>query len=241
MIARFRHFTWVTSSVAPYVNDFQPVAYASLRRPSLPLTIAEQVRSMNEYRVGGRYLHAKTRHPLTVRYIGTLPPLPAPPSAGPSGVTASASSSQFWLGVEYDDPSHGRGHSGTFEGIGVFCTGQDGAGAFVKLAPGVLSPGRTLASAVEERYGAIIPNNEPFVEKGGLSTEDSVQLGTSKIVVEAPGMEAVRKKIGRLEKLREVGLEGEWIGSLGGDPDTNKRMRERLKGQFPHHAIQIDG
>ena len=187
--------------------------------------------SIDEYHVSRRYLHAKTKHSLTVRYIGPLPPAPGHLLDASLGASGSSSSPQVWLGVEYDDPSHGRGHSGTYEEFQVFQCRREGAGAFIKLAPGVLIPGRTLFSALEERYGAIVPDGEIAASKARDSMEESIRLGSSGIVVEAPGMSAVRKKIGRLEKLREVGLEGEWISNLGGDWETRRRMRERLKGQ----------
>ena len=56
--------------------------------------------------VGRRYINAKNRQPLTLLYIGPLPPNTGAETSGPSATT-------IWLGVEYDDPTYGKGHSGT--------------------------------------------------------------------------------------------------------------------------------
>ena len=171
------------------------------------------------YNIGHRYLNGKTRHSLTLRYIG-----PLPPSSGP---TALATSSQIWYGVEYDDPSNGKGHS-----VGVFSTRRNGAGAFLKAGKeGVLIKGKTFVEAVEERYGSIIPHAECSTP---VTPKDKLILGSSNagILVEAPNIGAVQTRLGRLERLRHIGLEGEWVNELGGDDETRKVLRERLRGEL---------
>jgi hypothetical protein len=177
--------------------------------------------------VGGRYLHGKTGRPVTVRYIGPLPPSTATPSSQPehdTGVT-------IWLGIEYDDPAHGK-HSGTYKDVQVFECRSEGAGAFLKASEGVLIPGISFVEALEERYGAILPDDTPSRTKSSDDEVigDRVQLGTSGIVVDAPGMQAVRARVGRLEKLREIGLENEWVSHLGEDEQKRVVMADRLKG-----------
>ena len=166
------------------------------------------------YRTGDRYLHPKTGQPLTLRYIGTLPP--------------SSSEARVWYGVEYDDPSKGKGHSGTFEGAHVFRTRQIGAGAFIKAgAAHVFESGKTFAQAIEERYSSLDQTAGPSTSS---EAADNVLLGSSNaaIVVEIPNIEQVQKRVGRLERLREMGLEGEWVSGIGGDEETRRVMRERL-------------
>ena len=180
------------------------------------------------YAIGGRYLHGKTRHPLTVRYIGPLPPsnasLPCPDSG-------SSSSQPLWLGVEYDDPAHGKGHNGTYQGHEVFESRQEGAGAFIKLGPDALSTGRTLVEAFEDRYGPILLDTVSPNTIDEVAVDVSVKLGTSGIVVEAPGLSRVQRKVGQLERLKEVGLEGEWVSELGATEGQIRALRARLKGE----------
>jgi hypothetical protein len=169
-----------------------------------------------------RYLHGKTRHPLTVRHVGLLP---------------GASDGQTWIGVEYDDPTHGKGHSGVYKNIQVFQTLQPGAGAFIKYT-GKTTPlvaGTSLVDVLEERYGPLGDETapaQPHTQLQPALTDESVILGSSNaaIVVEAPNMDGVRRRIGRLERLREIGFDGEWVGSLGGTEAKRLLFKERLKG-----------
>lgn len=198
------------------------------------------------YLVGKRYLHGKNRFPVTLRYVGLLPPLRGS-EAGGSSASSSSSTIATWLGVEYDDASQGK-HSGTFEGISVFRTRQEGAGAFIRLKSGnELVEGLTFVLAVEERYGRISSSSsEPDAgprdhadtastdeTSGGTQGHEQFLLGSSNqaIVVEAPGLAEVQKRIGKLERLREIGLDGAWSSSLGADEETKEALRARLKGR----------
>ncbi len=167
---------------------------------------------MSDYTVGRRYLNARTRAPLTLRYVGSLPDLEA-----------------TWLGVEYDDPARGK-HGGEYKGAQIFHTTEPGAGAFIKCPPGSkpLVEGAELIAALQERYGQL----EGEGEGAGREGADAVLLGDSGIVVEAPGMRDVARRIGRLERLREVGFENEWVSSLGGSERERHVLKERLKGSY---------
>lgn len=169
--------------------------------------------------MGDRLLHVKSRQPITLRYIGPLP----------------SSKTEVWYGVEYDDPSKGKGHSGSYEGLQIFQTRQTGAGAFVKFGRSpAFELGKTFLQALEERYGPLVPHNsEASSSPSSSSTTESLVLGSSKsnIVVEVPNIREVQQRLGRLEKLREMGLEGEWVNGLGADSDTRQIIRDRLKGQ----------
>jgi hypothetical protein len=184
--------------------------------------------------VGQRYLHGKTSKPVTLRYIGVLPTTPT--ASAPRPTSSSSGGSTVWLGIEYDDPSHGK-HSGTYQGEKVFDVTVEGAGAFVKASPGVLKEGATLVEALEERYGSLLPpengaqqQSDRTQESKGLS--ERVVLGTSGIVVDAPGLSAVQARIGRLERLREVGLDYQWVAKLGGTDEQRGAMRTRLKSEL---------
>ena len=168
--------------------------------------------STMELVVGKRYINTKNRQPLTLLYIGLLPPSDAGETSGPSA-------SSIWLGVEYDDPSQGKGHSGTYNTIQIFQTRQEGAGAFIKYKTGnELQEGKTFVQAINERYAL----------GGGM---ESVILGSSNaVVVEAPGMDGVSKRLSNLEKLRQIGLEDELICGVGGSEEERADLRSRLKG-----------
>ena len=162
--------------------------------------------------VGKRYINTKNRQSLTLLYIGPLPPNHADGTSGPSA-------SSVWLGVEYDDPSYGKGHSGTYDNIQIFPTRQEGAGAFIKVKTGnELKEGKTFVQAINERYAL----------DGGM---ESVILGSSNaVVVEAPGMDGVSKRLRTLERLRQIGLEDELICGVGGSEEERATLGARLQG-----------
>ena len=176
-------------------------------------------------RIGARYLNSKTRQPLTLRYVGPLPP--------------TSSSSTQWLGVEYDDPAHGRGHSGIYEGQQIFYTIQAGAGAFIRVKKGdELEVGPTLLQAIRERYDLDSCTNEESAsariakDVSVVQGKEGVILGGSgsAIIVEAPGMEEVQKRLKDLARFRQIGLEGQYISRVGGDEAERAEFRQRLKG-----------
>ncbi|KAL7420773.1 hypothetical protein Q5752_004725 [Cryptotrichosporon argae] len=179
-----------------------------------------------DYVVGRRYLHAKSGLPVTLRYIGPLPP---------SG--ASSSSSPIWLGIEYDDVSRGK-HSGTYEGVQVFATRVEGAGSFVKLAGRPLVEGLGFGQAVAERYGvdlsalgvAAAQAESSRAASGGQTsgTADDVKLGDSSIIIEAPNMDGVRRRVGQLGRIRQMGLDGMWVSHLDGA--VGRAVLEQLGG-----------
>ncbi|ORY30550.1 hypothetical protein BCR39DRAFT_528683 [Naematelia encephala] len=200
--------------------------------------------SVGDLQTGKRYLHGKNHQPLTLCYIGHLPPTA---SEGAS----SSNQTQIWYGVEYDDPSRGR-HSGTFEGIQVFKTRRKGAGAFLKASEGILRPGPSFVQALQDRYGPVLlpspGNRKPgvsdttateviegdgkFGSGSGKRENQQVVLGSSRgnILVEAPGMEDVQRRVSQLERLKEIGLEGVWISGLGAEKEVTVLLREKLKG-----------
>jgi hypothetical protein len=220
---------------------------------------ADKIPSTARYQIGRRYLHGKTNLPLTLRYIGPLPSRLSAPGSPPEDSTqeketASSSSGSIWLGVEYDDPTHGK-HSGVYEGRQVFQVQQEGAGAFIKFKSGLeLVGGPTLVQAIEERYGRISTetggDTDPIGQGGSSQTQGqgqgqgqdgAVVLGSSNqaIIVEAPGIAEVQKRISKLERVRELGLEGQWISGLGGDTGLSAVLRRRLAGARPSGTSMI--
>ncbi|KAE8538924.1 hypothetical protein D1P53_005292 [Cryptococcus gattii VGV] len=181
--------------------------------------------SLPQYFVGSRYFHARTRRPVTLRYIGPLPPSLSPLDP----------SSQVWLGIEYDDPSFGK-HSGVYQNIQVFCTREEGSGAFLKFAGRPLEEGKNLVQSIEERYGPIVPNDagqSPHIADNVHANGKGLILGSSKgsIIVETPNNWAnAQKRLGNLEKLRIMGFEDEGITALGGDENLKDIMITRLRG-----------
>lgn len=181
--------------------------------------------SLPQYFVGSRYFHARTRRPVTLRYIGPLPPSSSPLDP----------SSQVWLGIEYDDPSFGK-HSGIYQNIQVFRTREEGSGAFLRFAGRPLEEGKNLVQSIEERYGPIIHNDagqSPHIADNVHANGKGLILGSSKgsIIVEIPNNWAnAQKRLGNLEKLRIMGFEEEGITALGGDENLKGIMIARLRG-----------
>jgi hypothetical protein len=202
------------------------------------------------YTVNKRYLHVESGLPLTVRYIGPLPPSSTADHDKPSDVIT-------WIGVEWDDPSRGK-HSGTYRDVHVFHTRVPGAASFLKFKPikrhtqpptstsfrvsekhndpQLLDPGIGLFQAIYERY---ISSNDPTA---GEAPVDKIVLGSSNghILVEMPNIDKVLRRLRKgLEPasecqtsqnggdavslgIKEVGLEGEWVYGVEVGSDTTE-------------------
>jgi dynactin complex subunit len=174
------------------------------------------VQYRDDWEVGKRYLNARDQ-PLTLKHVGSL-----------------AHRSGTWYGIEYDDPSLGR-HSGVYEGTRLFYTRRNGSGSFIK---GGLKRGVSLIEAIEDKYGPLDPGSEELEDSQTQPREpegyiEKIVLGSSNnaITVEAPNIDQVQKRVGKLEKLREIGLEKRWINGLGGSESKRALLRNRLKGE----------
>ncbi|PVF92732.1 RNI-like protein [Serendipita vermifera] len=126
----------------------------------------------------------------TVRYVG--------PISGKSG---------SWFGIEWDDPTRGRGN-GSVDGVQYFsCSSPTGA-SFLRTTAPSLQLGRSFVDALRDKY---------IEATHGSDTIESIILGSSDgaIEVEAVNMDKVRGKFAKLESLREVGLEDYLIKTAG--------------------------
>ncbi|WVQ85016.1 hypothetical protein IAT38_007180 [Cryptococcus sp. DSM 104549] len=194
--------------------------------------------NLPQYTIGQRYLSAKNHHPLTLRYVGPLPPSPSQDS------NSASTEEQIWLGIEYDDPSHGK-HSGVFKGAQVFSTREERSGAFLKFIGEPLVRGKALVQSIEERYGAIDPAastgvvgaSEELAEGGAgqeaeQEEEKGIVLGSSNnaIIVKTPNWQGAKRRVSKLENLRNMGFEDEALGGVGGGEEVRAIMRQRLRG-----------
>ncbi|KIM33221.1 hypothetical protein M408DRAFT_61276 [Serendipita vermifera MAFF 305830] len=132
----------------------------------------------------------------TIRYSGGL--------AGKTGT---------WLGIEWDDPTRGRG-DGSVDGTRYFtCSSPTGASFLRSNAPS-LKLGRTFVEALKDKY---------IEDAHDESVMESILLGSSNgIEVEAVNMNKVRGKFARLDTLKEVGMEGYLISSAGPPGEIQK-------------------
>jgi hypothetical protein len=105
----------------------------------------------------------------------------------------------------------------------VFQTRQEGAGAFIRLKTGdELLRGKTLVRAIRERYE---------LDDQEVTSANRALLGATGIVVEMPGLIEVQQRLKRLDKLKQIGLEGQYISSVGDSEAERMELRERLRGE----------
>ncbi|KAL0946805.1 hypothetical protein HGRIS_012976 [Hohenbuehelia grisea] len=119
----------------------------------------------------------------TVRYIGPV-----------DGTLGS------WLGVEWDDQQRGK-HSGTHRDKQYFSCRVPNAGSFIRESANI-SYGVTFLKALSAKY---------VEELFASDAQEAITLGSSNgaIQVESVGLNKIRSKLARLERLREVSLDGE--------------------------------
>ncbi|WWC70939.1 uncharacterized protein I206_104891 [Kwoniella pini CBS 10737] len=192
--------------------------------------------SNSPYVIGNRYLNSKTNYPLTLRYIGPLPP--------PSSSSSSTTNEQIWLGAEYDNLKNGKGHNGIYKDIQVFITKEKGSASFLKYSKESLKKGNSLIDSIENRYGKIINNiineqeddldldsNSKLLISIKKEEEENLILGSSEnsIIVKVPNLLSVKKKISKLEKIKNIGFEEEYINSLGGNYEIKLILKQRMK------------
>jgi dynactin complex subunit len=132
-----------------------------------------------------------------------------------------------WLGIEWDDPSRGKG-DGSVDGVRyfqsrsvlrcsfdlatliqlIYCLSSPTGASFLRSSAPSLVRGRTFIAALRDKY---------IEEKHDESGIESITLGSSDgaIAVEAVNMNKVRNKFARLDTLKEVGLENYMISRAG--------------------------
>lgn len=126
--------------------------------------------------------------------------------------------SGVWLGVEWDDPHRGK-HDGVKDGVRYFSCLVPNSGSFIRPSP-TISYGRSFLTAMYAKY-IEMPHGEAL---------EKLILGSSHgaIEVEAVGLDRIRSKLARLERLREVSLDGESVAAAdppGAVADTCSSMR----------------
>ncbi|KAG8800092.1 hypothetical protein FRC16_003748 [Serendipita sp. 398] len=126
----------------------------------------------------------------TIRFVGTIEGKPGQ-----------------WLGIEWDDPSRGKG-DGSINGLRYFQSRSPTGASFLRPSAPSLHFGRTFIAALREKY---------LEDLHATSTKEAIVLGSSDgaIEVEAVDMNKVRNKFAQLEKLKEVGLENYMISKAG--------------------------
>ncbi|KAG8856907.1 hypothetical protein FRB91_012014 [Serendipita sp. 411] len=126
----------------------------------------------------------------TIRFVGTIEGKPGQ-----------------WLGIEWDDPSRGKG-DGSINGLRYFQSRSPTGASFLRPSAPSLHFGRTFIAALREKY---------LEDLHATSIKEAIVLGSSDgaIEVEAVDMNKVRNKFAQLEKLKEVGLENYMISKAG--------------------------
>jgi hypothetical protein len=140
-------------------------------------------------------------------------------------------------GIEYDDAGRGR-HEGVYEGAQVFQCRQKGVGAGTFLLSSKdLYRGYTFAEALAERYDGEIPGSDDGsgwqrADAGRDMVRGALKLGTTGIVVEAPGLDGVQSRLKQLRRLQSVGLEEYAICERGGSDETREFLSQHLTGKL---------
>nr|VWO94838.1 Adenylate cyclase [Ganoderma boninense] len=105
-----------------------------------------------------------------------------------------------WLGVEWDEPNRGK-HDGVKDGKRYFTCLAPNGGSFIRPTAAI-TYGLSFLTALTSKYIEV-----PF----GDNSSEKVILGSSggAIEVQAVGLNKIRNKLARIERLREVSLDDE--------------------------------
>ena len=115
-----------------------------------------------------------------------------------------------WLGVEWDDPTHGK-HSGEHQGIKYFQCSPT-AGSFIRPARPV-DPPRGFLDALRQKY--------VLDESVTAKTPDLIEIGGK--VVEEVGLDKIRAQLAVLRELKIVLLDGLCLAGLLSRPWSGDR------------------
>lgn len=211
-----------------YNVDLSESTYTNGTNPSTPtdpfLVTKEDLKPMTRFL---KVTKSGERVPVTLRWMQWDVTVSVRLAIPPIGSTTT-----YLYGIEYDDAARGK-HEGVYEGKQLFEPRQKGkgAGAFL-LSPKDLRRGSTFAEALSERYGVDIPGSprvvKPAEGEKAVVGEKGITLGSTGIVVQAPGIEEVQKRLGKLGRLQSIGLEGYNVCKLGGNDETKAFLRENL-------------
>ncbi|KAL4265259.1 U2 small nuclear ribonucleoprotein A' [Pleurotus pulmonarius] len=147
----------------------------------------------------------------TVKFVGNV--------QGTSGI---------WLGIEWDDPTRGK-HDGVHNEKSYFNCSIPNSGSFIRPTAQNLSYGVSFLQALSTKY---------VEQLHGVATQEKVILGSSNgsIEVEGPHLDKIRTKLARLDRLRDVSLDGEKVARA--DPgDTIRRTCSNIRNLDLSHSL----
>ncbi|CED82065.1 Beta-tubulin folding cofactor E [Phaffia rhodozyma] len=127
-----------------------------------------------------------------------------------------------WLGVEWDDPSRGK-HDGEKDGVRYFTCRIPAAGSFIRPTSVKIIRPTPFLGTLKTRY------RPPPVAMNSVDSDvspvEGVFLGGSNILVEAPNLDKIRRRLMNLVALRTIGVDEEAVAGLGpGEEDEMRSM-----------------
>uniref|UniRef100_A0A1B6EEL5 Tubulin-specific chaperone E n=2 Tax=Clastoptera arizonana TaxID=38151 RepID=A0A1B6EEL5_9HEMI len=137
----------------------------------------------------------------TVMYIGEVPPTKG-----------------IWLGIDWDEPTRGK-HNGTYDGVQYFVSKYPLSGSFIR--PEKAMTGRSLCSAIEERYGCQqfdLPDDE----------RQSLKKSMNAPLLEMVGFEKINQMQSCFSNLAVVGVRDHNVSSAG-EPNQLAEMVPNIR------------
>jgi hypothetical protein len=101
------------------------------------------------------------------------------------------------------------------------------AGSFIRYSPATVDTGVSFIKALESKYIDDLSSSSTTGTLAPKPAIEAITLGSSngRIEVEAPGIDKVRAKISRVERLKELSLDGQKVAfAADGEDDTIARM-----------------
>ncbi|KAF7322374.1 CAP-Gly domain-containing protein [Mycena chlorophos] len=125
-----------------------------------------------------------------------------------------------WLGIEWDDPARGK-HDGVKDGRRYFTCRIPNAGSFIRPAAKDLSFGTSFLDALNAKYIEQLQG-----------PQESVVLGSSRgaIQVEAVDLDKIRAKFAKLDKLREISLDTDYVARYDGPEGSIRATCPNVRG-----------
>jgi tubulin-specific chaperone E len=136
---------------------------------------------------------------------------------------------EFWVGVEWDDPSRGK-HNGTVEGCQYFSCQHHTGGSLLKFTK--VNFGHTFQEAIDFKYNFFNSNNADdlyqFLNKA-VESDLYIQANKKRITIELVGKEKAIKKFSQIENIHNVDLAFSYISHIESDLVTKfSRLKELI-------------